>query len=183
MTDTFGLTQAQREQLRRQFEARLANRAQFVGGTKRRTGQSIPTIMSGQGVPQYMPGVLRNAAGDTPMTDSMRQYVESLWSSPNYQQQYTQALRDSFKTAETDHTQSQYYGGGGPVSTHTRHAFCSGASGQNRKDVRAWSQNIMEAYKKKYNIGNNSTQADRDAYRQKQAAVDARRKHLIGVRS
>lgn len=182
MTDTFGLSQAQRDQLRRQFETRLTSRADFRGSTKRRTGQNMADITGGVNLmPTHLRGATR--AQDTPMTDSMRQYVRSLATSDAGKQQYADAVRNAFKTAETDHTKSQFYGGGGPVAGHTRHAFGSAASGQKRKDARAWSQNIMSAYKNKYNIGNNSTQADRDAYRTKQAAVDARRKHLIGVRS
>jgi len=180
MIDTFGLTQAQRDQLTRQFNARLASRADFRGSTKRRTGQNMADITGGVSL---MPTLYRDPSGDTPMTDSMRQYVSSLATSDAGKQQYADAVASAYAGAETDHTKSQFYGGGGPVAGHTRHAFGSAASGQKRKDARAWSQNIMSAYKDKYNIGNNSTQADRDAYRTKQAAVDARRKHLIGVRS
>ena len=180
MTDTFGLTQAQRDQLTAQFNARLNSRADFRGSTKRRTGQNMADITGGVSLmPTYLRGPTR--AEDTPMTDSMRQYVSSLATSDAGKQQYADAVANAFANAETDHTKSQYYGGGGPVSTHTRHAFGSGASGQNRKDVRAWSQNIIEAYKKKYNIGSGATQADRDAYRTKQVAVDKRRRHLIGL--
>jgi len=180
MSNVFGLTPAQQAQLTAQFNTRLASRAAFRGSTKRRTGQNMADITGGVGL---MPTVLRGPtrAQDTPMTDSMRQYVTSLATSDAGQQQYRDAVKAAFAGAETDHTQSQYYGGGGPVAGHTRHAFGSGATGQNRKDVRAWSQNIMSAYKKKYNIGSGSSQADRDAYAVKQGKVDDRRRHLIGL--
>jgi hypothetical protein len=174
----FGLTDAQQAQLTAQFNARLASRADFRGSTKRRTGQNMADITGGVSL---MPTTYRDPSGDTPMTDSMRQYVGSLATSDAGKQQYRDAVKASFKNAETDHTKSQYYGGGGPVAGHTRHAFGSGASGQNRKDVRGWSQNIMSAYKKKYNIGSGSSQADRDAYAVKQGKVDDRRRHLIGA--
>ena len=180
MSNVFGLTPAQQAQLTAQFNARLKSRADFRGSTKRRTGQNMADITGGV---RLMPTHLRGAtrAQDTPMTDSMRQYVRSLATSDAGKQQYADAVKNAFAGAETDHTKSKYYGGGGPVAGHTKHAFGSGATGQNRKDVRAWSQNIMSAYKKKYNIGSGSSQADRDAYAVKQGKVDDRRRHLIGA--
>ena len=180
MSNVFGLTPTQQAQLTAQFNARLNSRADFRGSTKRRTGQNMADITGGV---KLMPTHLRGAtrAQDTPMTDSMRQYVGSLATSDAGKKQYADAVANAYANAETDHTKSKYYGGGGPVAGHTRHAFGSGATGQNRKDVREWSQNIMSAYKKKYNIGSGSSQADRDAYAVKQGKVDDRRRHLIGA--
>jgi hypothetical protein len=178
MTETFGLTPEQQEQLTAQFNARLNSRADFRGSTKRRTGQNMANITGGVSL---MPTTYRDPGGDTPMTDAMKQYVRSLATSDAGKQQYADAVQSAFAGAETDHTKSKYYGGGGPVAGHTRHLFGSGASSENRPDVRAWGQNIMSAYKKKYNIGNNSTQADRDAYAIKQGNVDDRRRHLLGL--
>ena len=177
MTDTFGLTQAQRDQLTAQFNARLKSRAQTRGASARRTGKDVKDVKGGV---KLMPGVLRGKTRDkdVSLTSAMRRYFTDLGKRPETATSYADSVKKAYAGAETDHTKSRYYGGGGPVAGHKKHAFGSGKTGQKRKDVRAWSENIMSAYKKRRDSGNLSA----SEYKGKQQAVAKRRKHLIGMK-
>ena len=179
--EVLGLTDAQKSQLKKQFEARLKSRAGTRGSSARRTGNKVEDVKGGVGL---MPDKLRGKTRDkdVSMTSEMRKYVTDLGKRSETATSYADSVKKAYAGAETDHTKSRYYGGGGPVSGHKKHAFGSGKTGQKRADVRAWGENITAAYKKKYNIGTGkSTEADRSAYKQKQVDVDKRRRHLIGA--
>ena len=172
-----GVTPEVKAQLKRQFEARLKSRAQTRGASARRTGEKVKDVKGGV---KLMPGVLRGKTRDkdVSLTSAMRKHVTDLGKRPETATSYADSVKKAYAAAETDHTKSQYYGGGGPVSGHKKHAFGSGKTGQKRKDVRAWSENIMSAYKKRRDSGNLSA----SEYKGKQQAVAKRRKHLIGMK-
>jgi hypothetical protein len=164
-----GVTAGQKSQLKRQFEARLKSRAQTRGASARRTGKDVKDLNRKLGV-GLMPKKLRSKTGDTPMTQAMRDHVKTLDKG-----NYASEVKKAWKGAETDHSKSSLFGTGGGG----RHKVGSYKTGQKRKDVRAWSENIMSAYEKKRDTGKLST-AD---FATKRANVAKRRKHLIGKES
>ena len=160
-----GVTPEVRAQLKRQFDARLKSRAQTRGASARRTGKDVKDVNPKLGV-GLMPKKLRSKTGDTPMTQAMRDHVKTL-DKGNYASEVMKAR----KGAETDHSKSSLFGTGGG----DRHKRGSYGTGQKRKDVRAWSENIMSAYEKKRDAGKLS-----DAeFATKRANVAKRRKHLV----
>jgi len=173
-----GVTAGQKSQLKRQFEARLKSRAQTRGASARRTGKDVKDVKGGV---KLMPGVLRGKTRDkdVSLTSAMRKHVTDLGKRPETATSYADSVKKAYAGAEIDHTKSRYYGGGGPVAGHTKHAFGSGKTGQKRKDVRAWSENIMSAYEKRKDSGN-LTDAE---FATKRSDVAKRRKHLIGKKS
>ena len=143
MTTSTGVTDKQKSQLKKQFQARLKSRADTRGSSKRRTGKDLKDVKGG-------------------VKETATSYADS--------------VKKAYAGAETDHSKSPLF--------NKKQKYGSGATGQGRKDVRAWGENITAAYKKKYNIGTGkSTAADRSAYKQKQVDVDKRRRHIIGKKA
>ena len=135
-----GVTPKQKRKLELQVDKRLASRADTLGSSKRRTGKKIKDIRGGV---KWMPDKL--AGTKTPLTDEMRKHVRQYRTSKPTQDKYIADVKKAYAGAETDHSKSPYFQGGGPVAGHTKRAFGVGASGQKRKDVRAWSENIISA--------------------------------------
>jgi len=173
-----GVTAKQKRKLEAQVDLRLASRADTVGSSKRRTGKRQKDIRGGVA---WMPDKL--AGTETSLTDAMKQHVRQYRTSKPVTDKYSADIKRAFAGAETDHEKSQYFQGGGPIAGHTRRAYGVGASGQKRKDVRAWGENIVSAYKKKYDIGSGSTAKQRSDYTAKLGRVAARRRHLIGPKA
>ena len=166
MATVTGVTPEQKRKLEAQVDLRLASRADTRGSSKRRTGKKMKDIRGGV---RLMP---KNLAGTkTPLTDEMRKHVKSYATSDAPKRKYVADVKQAYAGAETDHSKSPLFG-------PTKHKFGSGKTGQKRKDVRAWSENIMSAYKKRRDSGNLSA----SEYKGKQQAVAKRRKHLIGMK-
>ena len=161
-----GVTSEQKRKLEAQVDKRLASRADTLGSSKRRTGKKIKDIKGGV---KWMPDKL--AGTKTSLTDEMRKHVRQYRTSKPTQTKYAADVKKAYAGAETDHRKSPLFG-------PTRHKFKSMETGQKRADVRAWSENIMSAYKKRRDSGNLSA----SEYKGKQQAVAKRRKHLIGMK-
>ena len=166
MATVTGVTPKQKRKLELQVDKRLASRADTLGSSKRRTGKKIKDIKGGV---KWMPDKL--AGTKTSLTDEMRKHARQYRTSKPVTDKYSANIKRAFTGAETDHSKSPLFG-------PTKHKFGSGKTGQKRKDVRAWSENIMSAYKKRRDSGNLSA----SEYKGKQQAVAKRRKHLIGMK-
>ena len=170
MPTVTGVTPKQKRKLELQVDKRLASRADTLGSSKRRTGKKIKDIRGGV---KWMPDKL--AGTKTPLTDKMREHVRQYRTSKPTQTKYAADVKKAYAGAETDHSKSPLF--------NTKQKYGSGATGQGRKDVRAWGENIISAYKKKYNIGSGSTAQQRSDYKQKQKNVAKRRRHIIGPKA
>jgi|TARA_B100000949_G_scaffold162043_1_gene142810 hypothetical protein len=170
MPTVTGVTPEQKRKLEAQVNKRLASRADTRGSSKRRTGKDMANIRGGV---KLMPSTL--AGTTTPLTTAMKQHVKNYAQSDASKAKYAAGVKSAYKNTPTSVASTKIAPGQG---------FGSHRTGSKRKDVRPWSENIMSAYKKKYNIGTGtSTAADRSAYRDKQQKVSKRRKHLLGVQS
>ena len=163
-----GVTPEVKAQLKRQFEARLKSRAQTRGASARRTGEKVKDVKGGV---KLMPGVLRGKTRDKDisLTSAMRKHVTDLRKSPETATSYADSVKKAYAGAETDHRKSPLFGTGG------KHKRGSWATGDKRKKVRSWSENIMSAYKKRKDSGN-LTDAE---FATKRSDVAKRRKHLV----